>query len=384
MNHESAPGVYRRTVTPDGWPALPVPTPTELAAASALVAATEPPTPMVRSEALSRRFGRDVHLKLELLSPIRSFKHRGALVAVDRIARDPAVRTIVTASTGNHGQGIAYAGRRAGLAVQVYAPTATASVKLAAMRALGADVRVHGSTLDEAQVAAAAAAGNGAVYVEDGENADLMAGAATVVAEMLDAQPALDTIIVPVGGGNLIAGSLLARSARAGDVAIVGVQSAAAPAATLSWLAGRLVEAPCTTFAGGLATTRPGNLALDVMLRSLERLAIVTDADLDAAMAVALVAHGLQLEGAAASPLAAMMRHAEIIGGDTIGLVVTGNWASTAEIDRTVALAEAATDAATLRSPATPFAACAAPGRDPAADGGAGASSLAHETWVHE
>ncbi len=336
-----SPGLHTVGEPRLGWPGAPVPQPDELAAASRLISSLQPPTPLVRSEPLSRREGRDVLLKLEVLSPIRSFKHRGALVAVDRIARELAGTPIFTASTGNHGQGVAYAAARVGLPVTVHAPATTAAVKLAAMRNLGATVIVEGDDLDAAQKASERAAQtSGGVYIEDGENPDLMAGAATVVSEMLAAAPELDTLIVPIGGGNLIGGALLAVAAAARDIEVVGVQSHNAPSATASWLAGRVVELPCTTFAGGLATTRPGTVALEVMLALLRRTVVVTEADLDSAMATMFSAHGIQLEGAAAAPLAALMRSGDKIAGERVGLVVTGNWASAAEIARTVTIAQ--------------------------------------------
>ena len=332
-----AAGVHRRTLGGADWPAAPVPQPADVAAAARLIRSTQEPTPLLRSEPLSHRFGRVVYVKLELLSPIRSFKHRGALVAVDRIVGDTDAHTIVTASTGNHGQGVAYAGRRAGITVRVFAPVTAAREKLEAMRRLGADVEVVGENLDEAQRAAEAASGPQAIYLEDGESPELMAGAATVLAEMLDAQPGLDTVVVPIGGGNLVAGSLLARAARGSDVRVVGVQSEAASAAARSWLEGRMVESPCATFAGGLATTRPGRLALSVMVDLLDTVVIVSEEDLVAAMAVAVATHGVHVEGAAAASIAAVERFGAELPGEAVGLVLTGNWASLDELTRAVA-----------------------------------------------
>lgn len=335
-----SPGLHSTGRPPGAWPGDPVPGREALAAAQRLLAAVLPPTPLVRSEPLSRQYGREILLKMELLSPIRSFKHRGALVAVDRIARERPGAPIFTASTGNHGQGVAYAANRVGLPVTVHSPTTAAAVKLAAMRGLGATVVVAGADLDAAQKASELAAESaGGVYIEDGENPDLMAGAATVVTEILDATPALDTLIVPVGGGNLIGGALLAVAASEREIDVVGVQSHAAPSATASWLAGRVIELPCATFAGGLATTRPGTVALEVMTAFLRRMIVVTEHDLDLAMAAMLVAHGVQLEGASASTLAALALHGDEIGGTTVGLLITGNWASPAEVERTVAIA---------------------------------------------
>jgi threonine dehydratase len=334
-------GIHRRIPVASGWPAAPAPSPTDLSAAAQLIRELLVPTPMLLSEPLSRRFERSVYVKLELLSPIRSFKHRGAVAAVQGIARDTGARVVVTASTGNHGQGVAYAGRLAGLEVVVFAPETITREKLDAMRRLGADVRVGGPDLDHAQKAAEAATGPEAIYLEDGENAELMAGAATVMSEMLDEQPDLDTVVVPIGGGNLIGGSLLAVAARGSDVSVVGVQSQAASGSTRSWLEGLIVESTCTTFAGGLATTRPGRLALAVMVDLLETVAIVSDEDLYAAMGTMVAAHGIHLEGAAAASIAVLERFHRDIPGDVIGLVLTGNWVSADELSRAVDHAEA-------------------------------------------
>jgi threonine dehydratase len=333
-------GIHSRPARRTAWPPAPAPQAADLRHAVALVGAAEPPTPMIRSPHLTTRYGRPVWLKLETCSPVRSFKYRGAVVALDAIAGDPRVLTVVTASTGNHGQGIAYAARRRGLGVVVVSPESAAPEKLVAMRELGADVRVEGSTLDESQRVACslADADAGALYIEDGENADLMAGAATVVLEMVAARPQLETVVVPVGGGNLIAGTLLGDALDGNHRTIVGVQSSAAAGATASWLSGALVEAPCTTFAGGLATTRPGELALAVMLEFLDHVAVVDEVDLLRAMGTSLATTGIQIEGAAAATIAAIERFGDSIPGDEIGLVLTGNWTTHRELSRAVEL----------------------------------------------
>jgi threonine dehydratase len=274
------PGVHRRT--PSGsWPSPPVPDADDLAAARAVVAAAHPPTTMIESHPFSDVAGREVHLKLEGASAVRSFKFRGALVAVAWAAEDMPGRAIVTASTGNHGQGVAFAGRRHGLDVIVCSPDTILPEKRAAMEALGATVVVAGATLTESeQRAQEIAAERDAFYLEDGESPHLMAGAATVVMEMLDEQPDLDAIVVPVGGGNLVASSLLAVAAAGSAATVVGVQSVEAPGATMSWLAGTTVHAACHTYAGGLATERPGALSLEVMTAMLGTMVLVGDDDL--------------------------------------------------------------------------------------------------------
>ena len=290
------------------------------------------PTPLVLSQSLSARYGRQIYMKLEFASPIRSFKHRGALVALRRISEESGAHTVVTASTGNHGQGVAFAASLYGLKTVVYAPEGTAKEKLQAMRGLGAEIRIEGEHLGQAQQAAAGIAGNGISYIEDGESGDLMAGASTVLLEILESDSDLDTVIAPIGGGNLIAGSLLACELRRSKTGIIGVQSTAASGATQSWLGGEIVESECLTFAGGLATTRPGELALAVMIEYLDTIALVQEDDLYRAMALALFCTGMALEGAAASPIAALERFGESIPGERIGLLITGNWSSEQEI----------------------------------------------------
>lgn len=328
MSHELRTGVHRRR--PDGGtPPFSVPDADQLARAREIVAASHPPTPMIHSARVSGDVGKDVHLKLEGTSAVRSFKFRGALVAVAQAVDEVPGRPIVTASTGNHGQGIAFAGRRHGIEVIVCSPTTTLEEKLEAMRSLGATVVVSGATLTESEERAReiATKRNG-LYLEDGESPHLMAGAATVVLEMLEQQPDLDTIVVPIGGGNLVAASLLAVVASGSPAAVVGVQSIQAPGATLSWLAGEIVRHGCRTYAGGLATERPGELSLSVMNRLLETIVLVTDDDLKTESGWAFEALGLVVEGAGAAPLAAIRLNPDAVDGDRVGVIVTGSWLS--------------------------------------------------------
>jgi threonine dehydratase len=295
---------------------------------------------MVWSRALSDLAGREIHLKLEGTSAVRSFKFRGALVAVARAADEFQGRPIVTASTGNHGQGIAFAGRRHGMEVIVCSPETTLPEKKAAMESLGATVVIAGPTLTESERRAREiAAERGGLYVEDGESPHLMAGAATVVMEMLEQQPNLDAIVVPVGGGNLVAAALLAVAAGGSPATVVGVQSIDAPGATLSWLAGTTVRAACHTYAGGLATERPGELSLLVMTRLLGTMVTVTDDDLREVSGWAFQSLGLVVEGAAAAAPAALRLHPDAIPGDRIGLVLSGSWLSADQLADGLALA---------------------------------------------
>jgi threonine dehydratase len=322
-------GVYRRAPSSQVWPPPPVPTAGDIREAVEVVSGILPPTPMVHSPQLSRVFDRDIHLKLETLGPVRSFKHRGALMSVRKIARVSPGTTIVTASTGNHGQGIAYAATRFGAESIVFSPETAADEKVEAMRCLGAHVIISGDNLSEAQQAAKVLAeSSGGIYLEDGEDPLLMAGAATAAMEVFATDIHVDTVIAPVGGGNLVAGTLLAREVAQSRASIIGVQSAAAHGATASWLAGEIVTKPCATFAGGLATEFPGELALTVMDQYLHTMVLVNESELHDAVALTFREAGIALEGAAAAPVAALACFASELAGESVVLILSGSWVS--------------------------------------------------------
>lgn len=337
MSSAPPPGVHRRQPM-GGWPDPPAPTASELFAAAGIVRAAHEPTPLIRSHPLSRTSGRDVFLKLEGSSAVRSFKFRGALGAIAAATADHPKRPVVTASTGNHGQGMAFAGSYHGVGVTVVAPNGTLPEKRRAMEMLGATVIVAGGNLTEAEDhAREVARREGALYIEDGESPHLMVGAASVALEMLDAEPDLDVILVPVGGGNLIAATLLAVAARESSATVIGVQSSAAPGATMSWLEGEIVRHASNTYAGGLATERPGELSLRVMTRLLPTMILVTDDDLVRVTGEAFRTLGLVVEGAAAAPLAALSLHPAAIDGRQVGVVVTGSWLSADQLTASLA-----------------------------------------------
>jgi threonine dehydratase len=317
-----------------------VPSPAELATALEFVAGEVPPTPAVSLPHLSSALGREIWLKLECLSPVRSFKHRGALCAVRAIRREGG-SGVVTVSTGNHGQGVAYAGGRLGVPVTVVAPRPSEPRKLAAMRALGAQVELRGENLSEAEEAAAEmAAARELVYLEDGEDAWLMAGASTVLLELMEQAAGLDTVLVQVGGGNLVAASLLAVQSQRSPLQVLGVQSTAAPGAMLSWQEGRIRPAESHTIAGGIATEKPGRLALEVMRALLGSMVLVDDADLWRAVGTLLQTTGLAVEPSGAAGVAALERFGPEIEGERVGVLLTGAWigeAALAEVAATLA-----------------------------------------------
>jgi threonine dehydratase len=282
-----------------------------------------PATPLLHSLSLSRRLGCEVYVKGEHLSPIRSFKARGAIYCLSRL---PSGRSgVACASTGNHGQGMAYAARLFGRRAVVVVPEQTTEQKQAAMRALGADLRVGGRDLAEATLLAQqAAAAEDLVYVEDGENEDVLLGCATLALEVVEQLPDFDYLFVPVGGGNLIAACSLVVKALRPDATLVGVQSTAAPAVYESWRAQRVVHDRCETFAGGVATSYPCSLAFGLIQAGVDDMVLVSDDALIEAALTMLAETGHLPEGAGAAGLAALLANPERCHGQKVVLVLSG------------------------------------------------------------
>jgi threonine dehydratase len=315
-----------------------VPTPAQLLEARAVVARHHPRTPLHRSARLSQESGCSVHVKHENHGPIRSFKARGALYRVSLLSPDERAAGVVTASTGNHGQGIAYASAREGVASTVVAPEGAPSIKLDAMLLLGATVRVDGADLAEStRIAAELAAAEGMTYVEDGDDGGLMAGAGTIAWEILEDLPRADVLVVPVGGGNLIAGVALVAKRLRPDLRIVGVQSSAAQSVYLSFREGRVVEAACETFAGGLATSYPGRLAFSVVRDLVDEIRLVEEDELRRGIARVLATTGQVAEGAGAAAFAALDRYGSEWRGANVVLILTGGNTPVGELRETLA-----------------------------------------------
>ena len=331
---ELSPGVHRRPHRVELQPNLrrEPPSPEELIEARKTVVAHDITTPTYRSASLSDRHGRDIRVKYEIFTPIRSFKVRGPLWAVSQAKRARA-SAIVTASTGNHGQGVAYAGAEVGVPVTVFVPEDVDPVKFQQMDALGAQIERFGSSLADAERGAQAfAAQQDAVYLEDGEDPHLMAGAASLGFELLEQMPDVDTILAPVGGGNLAAALALAIDHVGSPTKLIGVQSTAAPGATTSWLSGTMDRRPSRTRAGGLATDRPGHLALTVLHEHLAAMCLVEELDLWPGVRETFEAIGYAVELAAAAPIVALERFGHEIPGDTVALIASGACIDTAEL----------------------------------------------------
>jgi threonine dehydratase len=282
-------------------------------------------TPLLAIPNLSQRYGCEIFAKYENQGPVRSFKARGALYRLSLLNEDERRRGVIAASTGNHGQGVAYAGRMLSVPVTIVVPERTPALKTDNIVYLGGKLIVCGTSLyDAEEEARAIAARTGQVIIEDGEDAGLMAGAGTIVWEILDQLPNASAIVVPVGGGNLIAATAFIAKLLRPDIQIIGVQSEAAPAVCESWLKGEITTLPCTTFAGGLATSRPGMLAFSVLRELVDTFLLVGEDDLRCGVATAIATTGQLAEGAGAAPFAALQQIAPSLLGRKVVLLLTG------------------------------------------------------------
>ncbi len=265
-------------------------------------------------------------VKHENHTPTGAFKVRGGLVYMDRLARErPHVKGVVSATRGNHGQSLAYAGRRHGVPVTILVPRGNSAEKNAAMRAFGARLIEHGEDFDAARIEAARLAEAEGLEFAPSFARDLVMGVATYALEFLRAAPPLDTLYVPIGLGSGICGCILARDLLGLSTEIVGVQSVGAPSYALSFAAGHVVTTPkAETRADGMATRMPDAEALAIIRRGAARIVTVTDEAVAAAIrAYWQDTHNLA-EGAGAAPLAALIQEAAAMRGKRAGVILCG------------------------------------------------------------
>ncbi|MCS7050429.1 MAG: pyridoxal-phosphate dependent enzyme, partial [Thermomicrobium sp.] len=201
-----------------------------------------PPTPLLPAPLLSERLGCQVFLKCEQMQPIGAFKVRGGVYLLSRLSPEERARGVVTASTGNHGQSIAYAARLFGIRAIIYAPEGANPLKVAAMRRLGAEVVLTGRDFDEARLACEArAATEGLRYVHSANEPDLIAGVGTYALEILEALPDVEVVIVPIGAGSGVCGTGIVMKTVDPRIRVIGVQAVGMPVVYESWRRGELV-----------------------------------------------------------------------------------------------------------------------------------------------
>jgi threonine dehydratase len=290
-------------------------------------------TPMHSYPAIDELIGAHVYIKHENHQPVCAFKVRGGVNLISQLSDYERARGVISASTGNHGQSVAYAARLFGVKCQIVLPEAANPGKVAAMRGMGAEVIFHGERFDEARLhCEALAREHGYRYVHSGDEPLLIAGVATEALEMLEDEPDLEAIIVPVGGGSGAAGVCIAANAIAPSLRVIGIQSEASPAAHESWSQKRLVEAPNRTIAEGLATGSAFELPQTILRERLKEFILVSDDEIMQAMRWMIErAHSLT-EAAGSAPLAAAFRMRDELAGKKIGLVCSGGNASLEEL----------------------------------------------------
>jgi threonine dehydratase len=298
----------------------------ELEAAVPVVRAAMPPTPQFAWPLLRQRTGVDVVVKHENHTPTGAFKVRGGIVYVDRLKRErPQVKGVITATRGNHGQSLAFACGRAGIACTVVVPFGNSTEKNAAMQAFGAELIEHGRDFDEARERAAEIAQERGYEYGKSFDKDLVLGVATYAHELFTAEPKLDAVFVPIGLGSGICGMIGARDALGHKAQVFGVVSDRANTYKLSLDAGRLVPTnSALTFADGMAVRIPDAQAFAIMQAGMAGLIEVTDdAVADAIRALYTDTHTLA-EGAGAAAFAALMGERDKLKGKRVAVIVSG------------------------------------------------------------
>ena len=299
----------------------------DVLAAARLLDGVATVTPVEDSRALSAIAGTRVVLKCENLQRAGSFKVRGAYVRMARLSPADKARGVVAASAGNHAQGVALAARLLGLDAVVYMPTDAALPKIAATREYGAQVRLVGTSVDEALVAASAEAlRTGAVLIHPFDHPDIVAGQGTLGLEILEQVPDVRTIIVPVGGGGLAAGVATAVRALRPDVRVVGVQAANVAAYPASIAAGHPVSAGgLSTMADGIAVGTPGLVPFTLLRAAGTEVRTVSEEDLSRALLLVAERAKLLVEPSGAAGVAALMADPGGFEGPVVAVLSGGN-----------------------------------------------------------
>src|SRR5215471_3764428 len=263
---------------------LPVPDLADVLAARQRIAPYLRPTPLYRYPALDAAAGAQVWVKHENHQPVGAFKVRGGVNLVSQLTADERRRGVAAASTGNHGQSVAYAAELFGVRAVICMPEQANPVKVESMRALGAEVVFHGRDFDDArQHCEKLAAEHRFRYIHSGNEPALLAGVATSTLEILEERPDTEVIVVPIGGGSGASGACVVAAAVRPSIEVIGVQAEEAPAARRSWAAGELVTAPSTTSAEGLATRTAFELPQRILRERLDDFVLVSEDELRAA-----------------------------------------------------------------------------------------------------
>ncbi len=291
------------------------------------------PTPVRRYPSLDGLVGAELFVKHENHLPTGAFKVRGGINLVSRLAPEQLAAGVFAASTGNHGQSVAYAASLFGVAATIFVPRGANPVKVSSMRSLGATVIEHGVDFDEARERCdEVAVARGARYIHSGDEPLLIAGVATATLELLEREPSIEVIVVPVGGGSGAAGACIVAKAIDPRIVVIGVQSDAAPAAYRAWRERRPVADEMHTFAEGLQTRVSFELPQRILAEHLDDFVLVADDELRAATLQLIELTRTLVEPAGAASLAAVVKLRERLAGKRVAIVCSGGNISPAQL----------------------------------------------------
>ena len=302
------------------------PTIDDVRAAREHVYAAMAPSPLLRHPRLDAALGAEVHVKHENHNPTGAFKVRGGLNLVGRLSSDDRRRGVISASTGNHGQSIAFAAERAGVACTIVVPEGNNPAKNAMIRARGATLVEHGRDFDEArELVERLSLEQGLRYVHSANEPDLIAGVGTSALETAEALQDIDVVFVPIGGGSGACGWIAVRDGLGLSTRIVGVGAERADAVAHSWRTGtRVVRESADTFAEGLATRVTFDLTFGILQRGLDDIILLTEDELTGGVRMALELTQNLAEGAGGASLAAAMKWKDRIAGQRVVCVMSG------------------------------------------------------------
>ena len=284
-------------------------------------------SPCAPTETLSKLLHCHAYLKLENLQLTGAFKERGALSKLLRLPDEQKAKGVVTASAGNHAQGLACHAARMGIKATIVMPKPTPLNKVSNVRRFGPEVILHGANFDEAvEEAAHLQQRHGYTFVHPFDDEAIIAGQGTIALEMLEDIPKLDALVVPVGGGGLISGIAVAAKGVKPDITIIGVQAKQAPGMENALASGHVMPVrTAPTIADGIAVKSPGHLTFPIVRERVDRIVLVDEEEIAAAILILLEREKTLVEGAGACPLAAMMYHEGLgLEGKHVGLVISG------------------------------------------------------------
>jgi threonine dehydratase len=301
-------------------------TPSSVERAARELAAYLPPTPLQYSRAFTHKAGCHVHIKIESIQPIRAFKVRGALTKIMRLHPEKGSAGVITASAGNHGQGVAYAAGVFKIPATVYVPETANQLKVEAIKRLGATVVPAGRNYNDAYLEAMRhQEQGGATFVHAFNDPDVIAGQGSIAVELLNDLEHFDTVLVPIGGGGLIGGIAMYLKEKRPGIRVIGVEPAGADGMRRSLAAGKVVTLDrVNTIADGLAASAPGQLTLELAQRYVDEVVLVQDDEMLRSIRLLFEWEHLLAEPAGAAALAALLYHYSPAPNERVVVVLSG------------------------------------------------------------